>query len=119
MEAREKGLGQGYGAEILTRLLTPSPTPAQWVAALLTLQAQCSDYVPGAENGKETDRLALFVYSHSFTCFLGGSPRDDRGGGFSLRSCCGAADEARASFGSSDRFRLTLPWKVLLRKWPW
>lgn len=37
----------------------PIPTPAQWVAALLTPQEQCSHYPAGAEKEKETSRLAL------------------------------------------------------------
>lgn len=60
--------------------------------------------------------LPLFVYSHSLKPFLSGSPREDRGGGFSQGSLSGAANEV---CDPSDRFHLTPPWKVLLRKWPW
>lgn len=59
-----------------SRLLIPTPTPAQWVAAP---QEQCSYYLPGAEKEKEISRLTL-VYEHSLKCFLGGSPREDRAG---------------------------------------
>ena len=59
VEAGKRDLVKVMGMRLESKLLTPTPTPLQSVAALLTPQAQCSHYVPGAKNGEETDRLAL------------------------------------------------------------
>ena len=63
VEAGKRDLVKVMGMRLESKLLTPTPTPLQSAAALLTPQAQCSHYVPGAKNGEETDRLALVCLS--------------------------------------------------------
>lgn len=120
-EARQKGHGQGYGAEVGIQAPYSHPRTMGGCSADPTRTVLSLSCWSREGEGDKQACPCLFTNTPLKVSSVAppGRTREDRAGASLWGTARGAAGEACVSCGSSHRSRLTPPWKVLLKKWPW